>query len=43
MAKINWTNEAERWMKKIYEYIAEDNEAAAMKLVSSIHQKVEAL
>ncbi len=43
MAKINWTKEAEEWLKKIYDYIAEDNKNAAIKLINSIHQRVEIL
>jgi len=31
MAKIIWTNEAECWLSKIYEYIAEENPTAATK------------
>ena len=29
MAEIRWTEEAQRWMQDIYEYIAADNPAAA--------------
>lgn len=43
MAEINWTDEAEVWLKKIYDYIAQDNEDAAAKVVRSIHQRAEVL
>ncbi len=43
MAKINWTKEAENWLKIIFNHIAEDNKNAAIKLVTSIHQKTEIL
>ncbi len=29
MAKIVWTEEAERWLKDIHDYIAQDNPVAA--------------
>jgi plasmid stabilization system protein ParE len=29
MAEINWTAEAERWMRDIYNYIAQDKPATA--------------
>jgi plasmid stabilization system protein ParE len=29
VAKITWTNEAERWLEDIFEYIAADNPVAA--------------
>jgi plasmid stabilization system protein ParE len=43
MAKINWTKEAENWLKIIFNHIAEDNKNTAIKLVTSIHQKTEIL
>ncbi|MDP2682703.1 MAG: type II toxin-antitoxin system RelE/ParE family toxin [Deltaproteobacteria bacterium] len=33
MAKIIWTNEAERWLKDIHDYIAADNPTAAFMVV----------
>lgn len=33
MATINWTDEAERWLKDIYDYIAQDNPNAAARVV----------
>lgn len=43
MAKITWTSEAERWLKDIYDYIAEDNKAAAANVVDGIYQKAQIL
>ncbi|ODS36412.1 MAG: hypothetical protein A7316_02700 [Candidatus Altiarchaeales archaeon WOR_SM1_86-2] len=43
MAEINWTEEAEEWLKKIYDYIAEDDKDAAIKLVNSIYKRAEIL
>jgi len=43
VAKINWTIEAERWLKDIFDYIAEDNPGAATRTVKSIYQKAELL
>ena len=40
MAKIRWSHEAEQWLKEIYEYIEQDNPAAAGKVVSGIYDKV---
>ena len=33
MAKVSWTDEAERWLSDIYEYIAADNPSAAARIV----------
>ena len=43
MAKINWTDEAEKWLRDIYEYIAEDNPAAAERTVNAIYEKTQVL
>lgn len=43
MAKINWTGEAEYWLKKIHDYIAQDKRDTAIRIVRSIHQRVEVL
>ncbi len=43
MAKITWTNEAERWLKDIYDFIAEDNPAAAANVVTGIYNKAQLL
>jgi plasmid stabilization system protein ParE len=43
MAEINWTVEAERWLRDIYDYIAEDNPDAASRVVEGIYEKVQLL
>ena len=43
MAKINWTKEAEDWLKIIFDYIAEENIDAAVSLVTAIYKKAEIL
>jgi addiction module RelE/StbE family toxin len=43
MAKINWTEEAEDWLKRIHDYIAQDNKDAAIRVIQSIYQRVEVL
>lgn len=43
MAKITWTNEAQNWLKDIYEYIAQDNPTAAGDVVDGIYNKAQVL
>ena len=43
MAEIRWTGEAHRWLRDIYDYIAEDNPGAAEKVVSGIYEKAQVL
>jgi len=43
MAQINWTAEAERWLRDIHDYIAEDNSEAAVRVVEDIYEKVQIL
>ena len=43
MAEINWTQEAESWLKDIHDYIAADNPEAAARTVSGIYQKAQLL
>lgn len=43
MAEINWTAEAERWLRDIYDYIAEDNPDAASRVVEGNYEKVQLL
>jgi len=33
MAKVNWTEEAVRWLQEIRDYIAQDNPNAAFRVV----------
>ncbi len=43
MVKLNWTPEAEAWLKEIDEYISEDDPDLAKQVVESIYQRVEIL
>jgi len=43
MGKINWTQEAEKWMREIYYYIAEDSKDTAKKIINAIYKRVEVL
>ena len=43
MAKVVWTNEADRWLLKIHDYIARDKPSAAFKVVQSIYARAQIL
>jgi len=43
MATLTWTGEAEKWLKDIYNYIAQDNPLAAQKVVNEIYDKAQLL
>lgn len=43
MAKINWTAEAEQWLKDIHDYIAQDNAVAAIRVVNDIYDRAQSL
>ena len=43
MAEIRWTEEAERWLSDIYEYISADNPAAATRTVEAIYDRAQDL
>lgn len=43
MAEIRWTAEAERWLRDIYDYIAQDNPSAAAKGASGIYERAQVL
>jgi len=43
LAEINWTEEAQAWVRDIYEYIALDNQDAVARTAEGIFQKVELL
>ena len=36
MGKVDWTDEASRWLRRIYEHIAADDADAAMRTVRGI-------
>ena len=43
MVNINWTNEAQFWLKDIYDYIKLENPTIATKVINEIYQKVQIL
>ena len=43
MAELTWTAEAERWLRDIYDFISQDNPAAAIRTVETLYQKTEIL
>ena len=43
MVKINWTHEAQTWLRDIYNYIASDNPDAARSTIAGIFNKVQLL
>lgn len=43
MAKVEWTAEANRRLKAIHDYVAQDKPGAAFHLVQAIYRRVEML
>ena len=43
MAEINWTGEAQQWLRDIYDFIVVDNPGAALRTVEAIFEKAESL
>ncbi len=43
MAEIRWTEEAHRWLRDIFDYIAAENPDAARNVVGGIYEKVQIL
>ena len=43
MGKIGWTEEAECWIRDIYDYIAERRPRAAHRTIDGIYRKVQLL
>ncbi len=43
MGQINWTFEAERWLRDIYNYIAADDPAAATRVIEGLYDKAQIL
>ena len=43
MAEINWTAEAQTWLREIFAYIAEDNPSAAGTVVEGIYDRAQIL
>ena len=43
MGEIRWTAEAERWLREIHDYIAQDHPETALRTVRGIYNKVQSL
>lgn len=43
MAELVWTEESERWLRDIFEYIALDNPAAADAVITGIYGRAQSL
>ncbi|MGE0189247.1 MAG: type II toxin-antitoxin system RelE/ParE family toxin [Steroidobacteraceae bacterium] len=43
MAEIVWTEEAQQWLKDIFEYIAADNPSAAINTVAGTYERAQLL
>ncbi len=43
MAELVWTEESERWLKDIFEYISADNPKAAEEVVTGIYDRAQTL
>jgi plasmid stabilization system protein ParE len=43
MAEIVWTAQADKWLKDIHDYIAQDDADAAARVVSGIYEKAQLL
>jgi toxin ParE1/3/4 len=43
MATLNWTDEAQRWLRDIFDYIAADNLMAAARTVDGIFETAQIL
>lgn len=43
MAKVVWTEEAERWLRKIHDYIAVNQPATAFRVVEAIYRRAQIL
>lgn len=43
MAEISWTEEAQRWLTDIFEYVAAENPQAAARTVQGIYERAQDL
>jgi len=43
VADVDWTYEAERWLRDIYDYIAADSPRAAAQVVEGVFEKAQVL
>ena len=43
MGRLTWTDESERWLRDIFDYIGRDDPAAAQSVVAGIYEKAQVL
>lgn len=43
MGEVRWTDEAQRWLEEIHDYIAQDNPDAALRTVQGIFDRAKIL
>lgn len=43
MGQVTWTSEAERWLRRIHDHIAEDSPVAAQRVTTAIYRRAEVL
>lgn len=43
MVTLTWTDEAQRWLRDIFDYIAADNPLAAVRTVDGIYERAQVL
>ena len=43
MGEVNWTSEAEGWLREVHDYIAQDSPEAATKVVNGIFERARVL
>jgi plasmid stabilization system protein ParE len=43
VGQVRWTEEAERWLREIHDYIARDNPEAALRTARGIYDKIDSL
>jgi toxin ParE1/3/4 len=43
MAQLVWTQEAQRWLKDIFDYISVDSDAAAFEVIEGIYRRAQVL
>ncbi|PAU93186.1 plasmid stabilization protein [Aliifodinibius salipaludis] len=41
--EITWTNEAETWLKEIFDFISKDNEKIAPEVIAGIYERAQIL
>lgn len=43
MARLNWTHEAEIWLKDIFDYVAQEDPRAATRVVERVYNRAQDL